>query len=215
MGVSGPAPLSPTPSVWAQCLFPLRLRACAHLTSAEVQVQVAHVRVERETFQEGPGRGCHREWRELGKGAPGREQILRRKDQDAWEVMGSIGAVRRWRRGLGGGSPGRGRGHGQRHSPERVRGQLAARQAQVPKRTGAAEEELQRGWRGPGLPEVREREKWASRRREEAPSSLPSTHADPASPTYVREKTFLEASRWVRLAQQPRDSAAKSCRKRM
>lgn len=44
---------------------------------------------------------------------------------------------------------------------------------------------------------------------------LPASHPLPA-PTrpgrlpYVREKTFLEASRWVRLAQQPRDSAAKS-----
>lgn len=33
----------------------------------------------------------------------------------------------------------------------------------------------------------------------------------PLPPAYVREKTFLEASRWVRLAQQPRDSAEKSC----
>ena len=33
----------------------------------------------------------------------------------------------------------------------------------------------------------------------------------PPRPPYVRENTFLEASRWVRLAQQPRDSEAKSC----
>lgn len=31
----------------------------------------------------------------------------------------------------------------------------------------------------------------------------------PAAP-YVREKIFLEASRWVRLAQQPPDNAMKS-----
>lgn len=55
----------------------------------------------------------------------------------------------------------RGRSHGQRHSPERVGGQLAARQAQVPKRPGAAEEELQCGGRSPGLPGAGEREEWA------------------------------------------------------
>lgn len=60
----------------------------AHLTSTEVQVQVIHVRVECEAFQKRPGRGCHRGWLELGKGAPGRERIARRKGQDAREVMG-------------------------------------------------------------------------------------------------------------------------------
>ena len=45
----------------------------AHLTSAEVQVQVVHVRVERKAFQKRPGRECHRGWRELGTGALERE----------------------------------------------------------------------------------------------------------------------------------------------
>ena len=133
--------------------------------------------------------------------------------------------VRRWRPGWGWGvgaahSGGDGtRSHGQRHSPEPVGGQLAARQAQVPKRAGAAEEELQRCGRSPGLPGAGEREKWASGRREAAPGSLSRAvrpnAARPGPPSYVREKTFLEASRWVRLAQQPRDSAAKSCRRRV
>lgn len=86
----GPALPQPRSQRGALCRLPLGL--CAHLASAEVQVQVAHVRVERETFQKGPGRGCHRGWRELGKGPPGREQIPRRTGQDAGKVMGPIGA---------------------------------------------------------------------------------------------------------------------------
>lgn len=65
-----------------------RLGPGSHLASAEVQVQVARVRVECEAFQKGPGRGCHRGWRELGKGAPGRERIPRRKGQDAKRSWG-------------------------------------------------------------------------------------------------------------------------------
>ena len=44
---------------------------------------------------------------------------------------------------------------------------------------------------------------------------LPAVSPYPARtrPPYVREKTFLEASRWLRLAQQPPASAAKSCGK--
>lgn len=34
-------------------------------------MQVARVHVEREAFQKGPGRGCYRGWRELGKGPQG------------------------------------------------------------------------------------------------------------------------------------------------
>lgn len=39
--------------------------------------------------------------------------------------------------------------------------------------------------------------------------------APPTPPPYVREKTFLEASRCARLEQPPRDSAPKSCKRRV
>lgn len=39
--------------------------------------------------------------------------------------------------------------------------------------------------------------------------------APPAPPPYVREKTFLEASMCARLEQPPRDSAPKSCERRV
>lgn len=84
----------------------------------------------------------------------------------------------------------------------------------MPKRPRAAEEELQRGGRSAGLPGVGEREEWASGRREAAPRSLSPTPAR-TRPPYVREKTFLEASRWLRLVQQPRASAANSCGRRV
>lgn len=58
---------------------------------------------------------------------------------------------------------------------------------------------------------------WWSRRnglpaREWLPTVAPSSSR--ARLPYVREKTFLEASRCVRPAQQPRDRAAKSCGRR-
>ena len=82
----------------------------------------------------------------------------------------------------------------------------------MPKRPRPAEEELQRGRRSAGLPGVGEREEWASGRGEAAPGRrLPAGSPRPDPPPYVREKTFLEASRWLRLVQQPRASAAKSC----
>lgn len=85
-----------------------RLGPGAHLTSAEVQVQVARVRVERKPFQKGPGRGCHSKWRELEKRAPGRERIPRRKGQDTGGRGGDRSGAKLWVPGLGGGRTRRG-----------------------------------------------------------------------------------------------------------
>lgn len=69
-GVGGPRPCPPASSATPNVCS---LGAGANLASAEVQVQVAEVRVEREAIQKSPGRGRYRGWRELGQGAPGCE----------------------------------------------------------------------------------------------------------------------------------------------
>lgn len=81
----------------------------------------------------------------------------------------------------------------------------------MPQHPGIAKEALQRGWCRLGLPAEGgsgEQKKWDLRSGELIPSSLilPSL---PGAP-YVRTKIFLEASRWVRLEQQPPDKAMKS-----
>lgn len=76
----------------------------------------------------------------------------------------------------------------------------------MPQRPRAAEEELQRGRRSAGLPEGSGKVGLGA---QGGGFQLPPPAR--TGPPYVREKTFLEASRWVRLVQQPRDSAAKSC----
>lgn len=79
----------------------------------------------------------------------------------------------------------------------------------MPQHPGTAKEELQRGWRRLGLPEAgMERRSGLYAQGAKTPPSLflPSL---PGAP-YVREKIFLEASRWMRLEQQPPDNAVKS-----
>lgn len=104
-----------------------------------------------------------------------------------------------------------GRGHTwHAHRPERFRWQLAAGQAQVLQHPGTAEEALQRGGRCSGLPALGVGRKGEVRFRLLELISrtfcLPGLRGAP----YAREKIFLEASRWVRLEQQPPDKAAKS-----
>lgn len=79
----------------------------------------------------------------------------------------------------------------------------------MPQHPGTSKEALQRGWCRLRLPAVQvESRSRIYAQGADIPQNLFLLNL-PGAP-YVREKIFLEASRWARLEQQPPDNAAKS-----